>query len=501
MSSSPNTETKPDSPTEDRTTSTLIGRCVDRCTASIRGAFLLQFGLWLTAILLFTETVAAANGVALANASRDPLDIPQWLYISTGGATVGASALLATFVTDRVYIRSLHTWSLSRFTVENRWQTIGWIGRWCGVCLLVLAVYVGFTGPQLPNASLTVLLTFVGIRAVLPMVAYLGGNLWPAINPWRALVSKFPTGIRTYPEQVERWPAVAGLLLLVWVEVVFPVSTIPRVLSMVIIGYTAVTIVGAVLFGSDPWFTNADPLSVLFRFYGAVAPIQRDSEGISVKLPGSELTDSDLITDTSDVAFVVALVWELTYSGFITTQAGASTIEAFVGLLSYGGVQARAIIVYTVLLVSGYIVFFGAYWYAGTVTRRLTGTYLSARLIAFRFAPPLAAIAAGYHLAHYTGLAVSLGPALGMALAAPLAPPANPLTLAPPGGFNALSIAFVLVGHLLAIWTAHGTAYELFSSRLVAIRSQYPYILVMIGYTVISLWILSLPGALPPYLS
>jgi hypothetical protein len=87
-----------------------------------------------------------------------------------------------------------------------------------------------------------------------------------------------------------------------------------------------------------------------------------------------------------------------------------------------------------------------------------------------------------------------------MAIVSPLSPPANPLTLSPPGWFEGLSIAYVLVGHLLAIWAAHATAYELFSSRLVAIRSQYPFIVVMIGYTVISLWILSLPGATPPYL-
>jgi hypothetical protein len=453
-------------------------------------------------LTLFAETVAAGNGMTLSKQPRDTLAIPRWLYLATGGATIGASALLASFVTDRAFIRYLHNWSLPGPTVNDWWTPLVWVGRGLGILVLGLAVYLGVTGPQLPTASFTILVTFVGVRAGLPMLTYLGGNLWPVLNPWRGIVSALPSGYWSYPDALGRWPAVGGLLLLVWVEVIFPVSTIPTVLSIAILGYSAVTIAAAVLFGPDAWFENGDPLSVLFRFFGAVAPVKRRDEKLTVKLPGSDLTDSDLIRDTSDVAFVIALIWELTYSGFITTETGAVTIETLVSLsnLGAGAVQIRAILIYTLLFVSGYVIFFGAYWYAGVLSRRRTGTYITAKRIAFRFAPSLLAIAAGYHLAHYTGLAVSLSPALGMAIVSPLSPPANPLTLSPPGWFEGLSIAYVLVGHLLAIWAAHATAYKLFSSRLVAIRSQYPFIVVMIGYTVISLWILSLPGATPPYL-
>ena len=439
--------------------------------------------------------------MTLSKQPRDTLAVPRWLYLATGGATIGASALLASFVTDRAFIRYLHDWSLPGPRIEDWWTPLRWI-RSLGVVVLGLAVYLGFTGPQLPTASFTILVTFVVVRAGLPMFTYLGGNIWPILNPWRGIVSLIPSGYRSYPDTLGRWPAVGGLLLLVWIEVIFPVSTIPRVLSIAILGYNAITIAGAVLFGPDAWFENGDPLSVLFRFFGAVAPVQRRDETLTVKLPGSDLADSELITDTSDVAFVIALIWELTYSGFITTQTGAATIETLVNITNIGGgaVQIRAILVYTLLFVGGYVVFFTAYWYASIRSRQQTGTYITAQRIAFRFAPSLLAIAAGYHLAHYTGLAVSLSPALGMAIVSPLSPPANPLTLSPPGWFDGLSIGFVLIGHLLAIWAAHATAYELFSSRLVAIRSQYPFIAVMICYTVISLWILSLPGATPPYL-
>ncbi|MBX0324905.1 hypothetical protein EGH21_17905 [Halomicroarcula sp. F13] len=502
MPSSPDSDTNSGARREGDTDSGLESRLHNWVVSNTKLRLLIQFVTWVSVLTLFTETVAAGNGMTLSKQPRDTLAVPRWLYLATGGATIGASALLASFVTDRAFIRYLHSWSVPGPTIDD-WRTpVVWTGRGLGIVVLGLAVYLGVTGPQLPTASFTILVTFVVVRAGLPMLTYLGGNLWPVLNPWRGIVSLLPTGFRTYPEGLARWPAVGGLLLLVWVEVIFPVSTIPSVLSIAILGYSVVTIAGAVLVGPNAWFGNADPLSVLFRFFGAVAPVKRRDGKLTVKLPGSDLTNADVITDTSDVAFVIALIWELTYSGFITTQTGAATIETLVSHsnIGVGAVQIRAILIYTLLFVSGYVVFFGAYWYAGVLSRRRTGTYISAKRIAFRFAPSLLAIAAGYHLAHYTGLAVSLSPALGMAIVSPLSPPANPLTLSPPGWFEGLSIAYVLVGHLLAIWAAHATAYELFSSRLVAIRSQYPFILVMIGYTVISLWILSLPGATPPYL-
>ena len=478
-------------------------RLVNRYITTPQFRVFIQAVAWFAVIMFFVDTAAAANGLTLSKQPRETLAIPRWLYLATGGATIGTSALLASFVTDRVFIRHLHSWSQTIPAIEHWWQPLIWIGRGLGVTTLILAVYLGYTGPQLPTASFTILVTFAVVRSGLPIVTYLLGNVWPVLNPWRTLTLLLPTGFREYPDSLARWPAVAGLLLLVWVEVIFPVSTVPSVLATAILVYSITTLVGAVLFGSESWFENADPLSVLFRLFGAVAPLQRDHDTLQVKLPASELPDSALVTDKSDVAFIIALIWELTYSGFITTRAGATTIEGLVGFFSLGfvSVELRAIAVYTMIFVGGYVLFVGVYWYAGSLSRRRTGTYITAQTIAYQFAPPLLAIAAGYHLAHYAGLFVSLSPALVMVISSPLSPPANPLVLSTPPWFDGLSIAFVLVGHLFAIWTAHAVAYDLFSSRLVAIRSQYPFVAVMIGYTVISLWILSLSGAIPPYLS
>ena len=86
-------------------------------------------------------------------------------------------------------------------------------------------------------------------------------------------------------------------------------------------------------------------------------------------------------------------------------------------------------------------------------------------------------------------------------VAAPLSPPANPPALVIPAWFGAVDLAFVLLGHLVAVWVAHATAYDLFPSRLQAVRSQYGVTAVMVGYTMLSLWIVAEPYVTPPFIA
>ncbi|MFC4549425.1 hypothetical protein ACFO3H_03830, partial [Halorussus sp. GCM10023401] len=50
---------------------------------------------------------ASAHGGAL-RAAAGTLSVPTWLFLLTGGGAVGASFLLASFVTDRAFVRAVH---------------------------------------------------------------------------------------------------------------------------------------------------------------------------------------------------------------------------------------------------------------------------------------------------------------------------------------------------------------------------------------------------------
>ncbi len=441
-------------------------------------------------LIAFVDVVAASNVVAGLEGERGEVAVPTWLFLLTGGAVIAASAMLSMLMTDRQFIRTYHDWS--RCPSIPRGDTllaaVGAAGALLSGLALVLVVYTGFTGPQLGSASFAVLFVFVGIRSALTMVAYCFGNPWPAINPWRRVVELVPNGFAEYPD-VGRWPAVVALLALIWIEIIAPVSEAPAVLAWGVVGYTAYTLAGAVLFSPEDWFRNADPISLWFRFYGAVGPFQRGTAGWELRSPGARLGETDLVTDLSGVAFVVLLVWELTYSGFIVTAPGVTTVETLVG------VGVPPVLAYLFLLVGGYALFLAAYWLASRRARRRAGTYLSVRYLALRFAPPLLGIAAGYHLAHYFNFFIALSPSLWTAIASPLSPPppAAFTQVVLPGWVDLLEIGFVLAGHILAIWVAHATSFELFPGRLQAIRSQFPFIAVMVVYTMVSLWLLSMP--------
>jgi len=55
-----------------------------------------------------------------------------------------------------------------------------------------------------------------------------------------------------------------------------------------------------------------------------------------------------------------------------------------------------------------------------------------------------------------------------------------------------LSVAAIVTGHIIAVWISHATAYAVFDADT-ARRSQYPMLLLMVAYTMLSLWILAQP--------
>ncbi|MXR21992.1 hypothetical protein GRX66_15810, partial [Halobacterium sp. PCN9] len=250
--------------------------------------------------------------------------------------------------------------------------------------------------------------------------------------------------------------------------------------------------VGVLAVGHDQWFDDVDPLSRLFRSYGSVAPVQRTADGLSLRLPAMRLTD-DVVTTDGGVAFVIALLWGTTYDGLVGTPAWASVARTMVS----SGVPA--VVLYPAALLAGFLAFHRLYWWAARTARETAPTFTDADHIARRFAPSLLAIAAGYHLAHYLVYALSLSPSLVGALSSPLNPPAA-RTLVLPGWLSGVGVAAVLLGHLLAIWVAHATAYDELPGRLQAIRSQYALTLAMVFYTMTSLWIVGQPAVEPPFL-
>ncbi len=456
--------------------------------------------LAVAALAVLSTGSATAHGGSLGG-GRTSLSVPLWLFLLTGGAAVGASFLLASFVTDRSFVREIHATGRQLHLPE----LLVPVARAVGVLGLLAVLVSGFFGPVEPLSNLGVLIVWAGWWAGYTMSTYLLGNSWPALNPWRTVARWLPSLDRAYPARLGAWPAAVGLLALIWLEVVSPLADDPRLLALAVLGYTVATLGGAVVFGPETWFGTVDPISAVFRWYGRVAPIQRTADGLALRLPGSALGGlSPAVPAVADggetsgpgldeVGFVVALLWATTYDGFVATEAWRSLASPLVA----AGMPPA--LLYPLALAAGFGVFLGAYWLAADYGQRYADTYRTTADLARRFAPSLVAIAAGYHAAHYLAYFVELSPALLGVLAGPFGP-AVPQVAVLPAWFGVVGLVAVLVGHWLAVWVAHATAFELFPGRMQAIRSQYPLAAVMVLFTMSSLFVVAQPTIRPPFL-
>jgi hypothetical protein len=474
-------------------------------------------GLVAAGALALVPGVAAHAGSL--GATSGPVSVPSWLYFLTGGGVVAGSFLATSFLTDRALVRSIHGW---RRRLPGRSLAAGRsLVRAAGVAVLAAVVAVGLAGPADAVTNLAVLVVWVGWWAGYTATTYLVGNTWPALNPWRTLADWLPSLERPLPADAG-WLSTAGLLVLIWVEVVSPLADAPRLLASAVLVYTVLTLVGAVVYAD--WFDRVDPVARVFRTYGSVAPVGW-SDGPELRLPGSALVGrgdgreanphpghdaapgGGAVTDggdgrpgardggrrlesAGDVAFVVALLWGTTFDGLVTTAPWSAGVRAL------AGVGVPPVVSYPAALVLGFAGFYGAYQWAARTARRVAGTPLPTATIAVRFAGALLPIAAAYHLAHYLGYLLTFLPALGAVATDPLSPGGVP-ALVLPDWFGAVGLVLVVLGHVVAVWVAHAVAFDLFTGRLQPVRSQYPYVVVMVLYTMVSMWILAQPYTEP----
>jgi hypothetical protein len=353
----------------------------------------------------------------------------------------------------------------------------------------VVTVFVaGFTGRQVAATNFATVFTWpVWVRG-LALAAVLVGSLWPTLSPWRTLYDGLcrlegaeVALLETDAARLGRWPAVVGFLLLVgFVETLTVTPRSPSLTATVVAVYGLFVVAGAVFVG-PAWFDRADPLGVLYRLFGRVAPVttSRSDDGrlvVAVRSPWRGCLDA--VADTPTVVFVVAAVYTVSFDGFANTRVYQSWQFGLDDLL---GIGPRA----SILL---YVLGLGVFVLTFFLTARLTDT-------ARAFAPTVLPIAAAYEVAHnYTYVVGSLGQLVGIALE-PVAsvPPPDPLEWLSIPAFWASQVALIVGGHVVAVVAAHRVAVDRFPSLSAARRGHLPLVVLMVGYTVLSLWIVSQP--------
>jgi hypothetical protein len=125
---------------------------------------------------------------------------------------------------------------------------------------------------------------------------------------------------------------------------------------------------------------------------------------------------------------------------------------------------------------------------------------LSRRELSRRFAHTLIPIAAAYLVAHYFSLLAYSGQSLWTLANDPLGDGSDLFGGAGTGidysvvsatGIWYVQIAALVVGHVAALVLAHDRALVVYGSPRAAARSQVVMLIVMVGFTVLGLWLLS----------
>jgi hypothetical protein len=361
---------------------------------------------------------------------------------------------------------------------------------------------------------------------------------------------------RPYPKWLGYWPAVLFFLVFAWAEIVWHHSEEPGNVALLAAVYSAITWAGMFIFGREEWLRRGETFSVVFGLLARFAPMevrvtnrevcascqseecgQNPSECVNCYVCLSRAARADrewslrpysvgLLTlrpvGTSRMVFVLLMLATVTFDGFTETPAWAATLDwiasapflrsFLLGLQSKGvdllaAIQTAALILFPVL-------FFLVYWFFGWLMRMTAGFAASSEAGGVKAAQPsvgevarffvlsLIPIAIAYHLAHYLSFLLIAGQ-----LVIPLA--------SDPFGFgwdlfgtinyrfridvvNARFVWFtavcaIVVGHIVAVVLSHVMALRVYQDHRAALRSQYPMLLLMIVYTLLSLWILAQP--------
>ena len=313
-------------------------------------------------------------------------------------------------------------------------------------------------------------------------------------------------GLLPWPEALGDWPAVVLLLLFAWFELVFPAPRDPAILAFAAAGYSVFTVAGMVLFGDEAWGRRVEIFSRFFRIVSWLAPLRTVEEGgahrLAVTFPGARLLGIGSLS-AAGVVFVVVALATVSFDGLSRTfwwldLAGENPLEhpgrtALMGRNTLGLLGAAATLL-------------AAFAITATAGARWAGTDAAPALR--RFVVSIVPIAFGYHFAHYLpSFLVDAQYAL-KALSDPLALGWNLLgarDLHVTASFltHHASVEIIwyaqagaiVAAHVAAVVVLHALAGESGRGRLAPVLGELPLTVLMIGYTLFGLWLLSTPVA------
>jgi hypothetical protein len=441
---------------------------------------------------------------------RTDLPIPAWLF-GWGAAVV----LVVSFVALAVL------WPRPRLEDATE-RRVGRVPAWLevpcgliGIALFAVVVYAGLEGAQVDTANLAPTFVYVLFWVGLLPLQVLFGDVFALFNPWRAVgrgagwIAKTvaPGALpepMAYPERLGRWPAAIGILCFAWLELVSTSRSDPSTLVVLALAYAAIQLVGMSLYGVKQWEDRGDAFAQYFGLFARLSPLRWERGTLYVRPLLSGVTRLTPVPGT--VALLTTMIGTTTFDGFSNGPVWSDIAPEITDAVTDLGVgQGTALQIAFTIGLLGVVAIIALLYRLGCAGMRTVAPERSTTELARTFVHTLTPIALAYAVAHYFSLLVFQGQALAYLAANPLG---RTLAEGDNGWLGTASwgvdytvigartiwyvqVGALVLGHVAGLVLAHDRALKVFTEAREATRSQYWMLVVMVAFTSLGLWLLS----------
>lgn len=389
--------------------------------------------------------------------------------------------------------------------------------------LLILTIIAGVIGSKDPIVNINMTLFWVVFLLAFAYLTAIVGDLFAIISPWQTLLDvcekcglNLSKARLSYPEPLGYLPALVWYIGLIWIELFTEQS--PFILAKALLVYSAIVLAGAWLFGRTTWLRYGEFFGLFFRLIGSMAPVayartpDRGEWQWRLRPPFSGIVEDPKEHGTL-LLFVLFMLSSTIYDGLHDTQIWLDIywkhllqlIEPLWGAVDPKTRSTLIITWHTVYQRSGLILllalYAGIYLFVIAAAKKIAGIKVPVGRLALRFAYSLIPIAFVYNITHYFTFLVTQMRALPSLISDPFGFGWNLLHLSrAPEQMPLLDmaliwhteVALILIGHLVSVCVAHMISLRVFQSRRRALLTQVPMLVLMMVYTSVGLWILSL---------
>jgi hypothetical protein len=375
------------------------------------------------------------------------------------------------------------------------------------VAALAGLTWVGLAGGQEVAENILPTVFWLVVWIALPLSCGLLGDWTRPVNPFAAL-SRWADSSRLrrlvlareqpvrWPERLGWWPAVAAYFLLACGELVFNLTvTSPHVIATGFIVYALLCLAAGLVFG-PAWLARGEVFTVLLSTWGRLGFFRLGAQGRRGFVGG---LSGGFDPAPSRIAFVLLLLISVNFDGLLATPRWAAVERGRVGT----GLEAFRITSFVTLALLLTAVF-GAFAYAAARAGRHR---LGPRAALAGLLPSMLPIAFAYLLAHNLQYLLVNSQLLGPLIGNPIGKESWPLHL--PYPFNDtfdprpaflpsafywyVGVAAIVAAHVLAVLLAHRYLGHRGADAHAARNSEYPWLVAMVGYTMLSLVLIAQP--------